>query len=335
MVPSTLPCGSVLVVDDDPVIAKFLAHLLARDGCRVAVARTGDDALARVAANPPDLVLLDLRMPGMGGLEVCRRLKADPATRLIPVLVLTGEDPSEARVLAWEAGADEYLTKPVRAADVAARVRSLLRLKAAQDELDSAQAALIAFARAVEAKCPTTLGHTERVTDLAVRLATRLGLPAAERETVRRGAVLHDIGKISIPDAVLNKPGRLTAEEFAVVKRHPAEGVRIVEPLRSLRATIPLIRWHHERANGTGYPDGLSGEAIPRTARIVAVADVYDALHSHRPYRPAMTHDESLRVMREDAAGGGLDPELVEALATELGGSPGKFCTKPPGRPHY
>jgi putative two-component system response regulator len=318
MASSVLAHGYIVVVDDDPTIATFLARLLAADGHQVSVCHSGTDALAKITARPPDLVLLDLGLPGLGGLEVCRRLKADPVTRLIPVLVLTGEDPSSGRVGAWDAGADEYLTKPVRAADVAARARSLLRLKAAQDELDSAQATLSAFARAVEAKCPSTLGHTERVTDLAVRLASRIGLAAPERETVRRGALLHDIGKISTPDAVLNKPGRLTPEEFAVVKRHPLEGVRIVEPLRSLRATLPLIRWHHERANGTGYPDGLSGSAIPRTARLLAVADVYDALASDRPYRPAMTHPECLRIMREDAAGGGLDRELVEALVEEL-----------------
>jgi len=318
MSPSVSSCGYVLVVDDDPALARYLARLLADEGHQVSVAHRGPDALAKVAARPPDLVLLDLGLPGMGGLEVCRRLKADPATRLIPVLVLTGEDPGVHRVGAWDAGADEYLTKPARAADVIARARSLLRLKAAQDELDSAQAALSAFARAVEAKCPSTLGHTERVTDLAVRLANRVGLPAADREVIRRGSLLHDIGKISTPDAVLNKPGKLTAEEFAVVKRHPVEGVRIVEPLRSLRATLPLIRWHHERANGSGYPDGLTGGAIPLAARLLAVADVYDALSSDRPYRRALERADCLRVMREDAAGGGLDPNLVETLALEV-----------------
>jgi putative two-component system response regulator len=323
MAPSVSPSGYVLVVDDDPEIARFIARLLSADGHQVSVAHTGTDALAKAAAHPPDLVLLDLGLPGLSGLDVCRQLKADPSTRLTPVLVLTGEDPADRRVGAWDAGADEYLTKPARAADVAARCRSLLRLKAAQDELDSAQATLAAFARAVEAKCPFTLGHTERVTDLAVRLAVRVGLSAADREVVRRGALLHDIGKISTPDAVLNKPGRLTAAEFAVVKRHPLEGVRIVEPLRSLRVAIPLIRWHHERANGSGYPDGLSGEAIPRAARLLAVADVYDALASDRPYRPAMAHPECLRVMRQDAAGGGLDRDLVEALVAELQESPG------------
>jgi putative two-component system response regulator len=307
-------------VDDDAAVARFLARLLTADGHRVAVAHTGPAALTEVAAHPPDLVLLDLRLPGLDGLDVCRQLKADPGTRLIPVLILTGADEADGRVGAWEAGADEYLTKPVRPADVAARARSLLRLKAAHDELDSAHAALSAFARAVEAKCPYTLGHTERVTDLAVRLGCRVGLPVADRETLRRGALLHDIGKISIPDAVLNKPARLTAEEFAVIKRHPEEGVRIVEPLRSLRAALPLIRWHHERPNGTGYPDGLSGDRIPKAVRVLTVADVFDALASDRPYRPALTRDESLAVMRAEAAEGGLDPELVEALAAEVGG---------------
>jgi putative two-component system response regulator len=311
-------CGYVLVVDDDPTIALFIARLLAADGHQVSIAHSGTDALVKVAARPPDLVLLDLGLPGLSGLDVCRRLKADPVTRLIPVLVLTGEDPTDARVRAWEAGADEYLIKPTRAADVAARARSLLRLKAAQDELDSAQATLAAFARAVEAKCPFTLGHTERVTDLAVRLAARVGLSAADREVVRRGALLHDIGKISTPDAVLNKPGRLTPDELTVARRHPLEGVRIVEPLRSLRTALPLIRWHHERGNGSGYPDGLIGDAIPPSARLLAVADVYDALASDRPYRRALAHADCLGVMRADATGGGLDPDLVEALAAEL-----------------
>jgi putative two-component system response regulator len=312
------PCGRVLVVDDDPEIAQLISRLLAADGHLVTVAHTGPAALTAVAECSPDLVVLDLGLPGLCGLEVCRRLKADPATRLIPVLVLTGNGEAGGRVGAWEAGADEYLTKPVRPADLGARARSLVRLKAAHDELDSAHAALSAFARAVEAKCPYTMGHTERVTDLAVRIATRVGLSAADRETLRRGCMLHDIGKISVPDLILNKPARLTPDEFEVIKRHPMEGVRIVEPLRSLRAALPLIRWHHERPNGTGYPDGLTGDRIPKPVRVLAVADVFDALASDRPYRPAMTADECLTVMRKEAAAGGLDAELVDALAAEL-----------------
>ena len=314
MPPTPSGAGRVLVVDDDPVIRQSIARLLHGLGHQVVTAATGPDALARAAAHPPDLVLLDLDMPGMSGLDVCRRLKTDPATRLTPVLVLTGRAPEDARLPAWDAGADEYLCKPVRSQELAARCRSLLRLKGALDELDSAHATLFAFTRAVEAKCPHTLGHTERVTALAVRLARVVGLSDADVETLRRGSILHDIGKISTPDAILNKPGALTATEYEVVKRHPVDGVRIVEPLRSLRAAIPLIRWHHERLDGRGYPDGLFGGSIPLSARILAVADVYDALASDRPYRAALPRADCLAVLRSNAAGGGLDPDLVETF---------------------
>jgi cyclic di-GMP phosphodiesterase len=200
-----------------------------------------------------------------------------------------------------------------------ARCRSLLRLKGLLDERDSAHATLFAFSRAVEAKCPYTLGHTERVTGYALRLAARVGLTDSETETLRRGGLLHDIGKISTPDAILNKPGRLTAAEYEIVKRHPLEGVRIVEPLRSLRSTLPLIRWHHERLDGHGYPDGLFGGAIPLVTRVLAVADVYDALASDRPYRPALPRDACFEELRANAAGGGLDPDLVRTFVDLIG----------------
>jgi putative two-component system response regulator len=326
--PNPLPGARVLVVDDDPTIRQFLARLIRGLGNQVTVAANGREALDRVAAQLPDLVLLDLDMPGPNGLEVCRRLKSNPATRFIPVLILTGRAPEDARLPAWDAGADEYLCKPVRSHELAARCRSLLRLKAAFDELDSAHATLFAFTRAVEAKCPHTLGHTERVTAYALRLAGRLGVGESDVEVLRRGSILHDIGKISTPDAVLNKPGRLTEEEYAVVKRHPLDGVRIVEPLRSLRSAIPLIRWHHERLDGRGYPDGLVGGAIPILARILAVADVYDALASDRPYRPALPLPACLDELTASAAGGGLDPELVRSFVDMItGGVPVESST--------
>lgn len=316
MSPIASPTGRVLVVDDDRDIADFLFQLLTGAGNQVTVARDGPGALKAVAIAPPDLVLLDIGLPGLSDLEVCRQLKADFATRLIPILILTGSDPGEGRISAWEAGADEYLTKPARAIEVMARCRSLFRLKFAMDELDSSNATVLAFVRAVEAKCPLTQGHTERTTDYAIRLATRLDIPATEREIIRQGGMLHDIGKISTPDALLNKPGRLTSEEYSVVKKHPLDGVRIVEPLRSLRACLPLIRWHHERRDGSRYPDGLTGGTIPLAARLLAVADVFDAFAS--PYRPALSYAESLEVMREDARKGGLDSELVEIFAALL-----------------
>jgi putative two-component system response regulator len=254
-------------------------------------------------------VILDVDMPRVGGFEVCRRLKSNQGTRLLPVLVLTAA--ADARLRAWDLGADEFLTKPFQAPEVAARCRSLLRQKDLVDARDSAESVVFSLARAIEAKSSYTHGHSDRVTRYALMLAGRLGLGGVDVDVLRRGGALHDIGKISTPDAILDKPGRLTPEEYAVVKRHPADGARIVEPLRSARDVLPLIRWHHERMDGKGYPDGLPGDAIPLLVRVLSVADVYDALASERPYRTAMPHDQCREVMTTDADRGGLDPELV------------------------
>lgn len=303
--------AKILVVDDDKGIATLLVQILTTDGYRVSYAGDGQAALTAIALEPPDLVLLDLDMPLMGGYEVCRRLKEDPKTQLIPILILTGRSSSEARLKGWELGADEFLTKPFHFVDVRARCRSLLRVKRLVDDLDSAQSVVFAFARAVEAKSPYTQGHSERVTKLALALATKLKMSSGDHAILNWGAILHDIGKISTPDAILNKPGPLTAAEFEIVKQHPIQGARIVEPLRSVRATVPLIRWHHERMNGGGYPDGLVGDQIPPLVRILSVADVYDALASPRPYRPAIPPARCLEMLRESAAQGGLDPDVV------------------------
>jgi putative two-component system response regulator len=312
MAPAKEPTGhSVLVVDDDPHVALLLERLVESEGHSVRRACDGWEALELVRQCPPDLVLLDLDMPHLGGFEVCRRLKQDPALRLMPIVIITAQSDAEARLRAWELGADDFLHKPFSAVDVAARCRSLLRVKSLVDELDGAQSVMFALARAIEAKSRYTQGHSERVTSYAVSLARRLGLGEADCDLLRRGGLLHDIGKIAIPDAILNKPGELTAEECEIVKRHPDEGVRIVESLRSVRDTVPQIRWHHERLDGRGYPDGLFGTAIPLLARLLAVADVYDALASERPYRSALPFGRCLEVLGADAAGGGLDPELV------------------------
>jgi putative two-component system response regulator len=313
--------AQILVVDDDVVVATLLRRVLENDGHRVRVARDGQEGLDMVAELQPDLIVLDLDMPRMSGLDVCYRLKQTPATRLMPILILTGRDPVDARVPAWELGADEYLSKPPRAHDLVARCRSLLRTKQLVDELDSAEAVVLSFARTVEAKSHYTQGHSERVGCYATALGEEAGLLTAEMDVLRRGAVLHDIGKISLPDAILNKPGPLTDEEYALVKRHPLEGVRILEGLRSIQAVLPLVRWHHERLDGGGYPDGLRGDAIPRLVRILAVADVYDAVSSERPYRPALPKAKCFEILEADAAGGGLDAGLVQ-----------KFCRRFAGR---
>jgi putative two-component system response regulator len=316
----TEPTGRrILVVDDDPSVGAALEHILKHEGYQVARARDGRGALSAVANHPPDLMLLDLNMPQMGGFEVCKRVKGDPTTSLLPIVIVTGESEFEARMQAWDVGADDFLTKPFQVVEVLARCRSLLRTKQLVDELDSAQSVLFAFARTLEAKSRYTQGHSERVTAEALALADRVGLSPQERELLRRGALLHDIGKISTPDSILDKPARLTTDEYAIVKLHPAEGVRMVESLRSIRDVIPFIRWHHERMDGCGYPDGLFGGSIPLAVRVLSVADVFDALATERPYRPALGREECYRIMRADAAGGGLDPDLVDL-----------FCAAPP-----
>lgn len=305
----------VLVVDDDPNVRCMLEQMLQVEGHIVEQAIDGAEAIEAVRAAAPDMVIVDLEMPRATGFEVCRFIKSDPRTRLIPVVIVTGRTESEARIRAWTLGADDFLAKPYSPLEVLARCRSLLRVKELNDQLDSAQSVVFALARAIEAKSPFTQGHTERVTTHALAMAEKLGLTDSERSAIRIGSLLHDIGKIAIPDAILNKPGPLTSEEFAVIKQHPIVGARIVEPLRSVQHAIPMIRWHHERMDGKGYPDGLFAAAIPLSARLLSVADCYDALASNRPYRPALQHPDCLRIMRESAAKGGLDPELVECFA--------------------
>ena len=307
----------VLVVDDDPHVALVLERLIEAEGHAVRRARDGREALDLVRQRPPDLVLLDLDMPELGGFEVCRQIKQDPQLRLTPVVIITAQSAAEARLRAWEQGADDFLNKPFAPVEVVARCRSLLRVKSLIDELDCAQSVVFALARAIEAKSPYTQGHSERVTVFALALAARLGLSTRDSDVLRRGGSLHDIGKIAIPDSILNKPAKLTPEEYQLVKSHPLEGVRIVDRLRSVRDAVPLIRWHHERLDGGGYPDGLFGGGIPLLVRVLAVADVYDALASERPYRPGMPLEQCLAVMQQDASRGGLDPELVRAFGAD------------------
>jgi putative two-component system response regulator len=312
------PPPHVLVVDDNPVVSGLLQRLLLAEGYEVAVAADGVAALEHVERRRPDLVLLDLDMPRLSGDQVCRRLKADPATQLIPVVIITAQGELLTRLDAWDYGADDFLTKPFHLVEVVARCRSLLRIKRLVEERDSAETVVFALARAVEAKSPYTAGHSERVTRYALGLAAALGLSPGEREVLRKGGLLHDLGKISVPDAILEKPGRLTEEEYIVIKQHAAQGAHIVEPLTSVRDAVPLIRWHHERLDGRGYPDGLSGADIPLLVRLLSVADVYDSLSSERPYRASLPRSACVTLLEENARGGGLDADLVACFSRML-----------------
>lgn len=308
----------ILVVDDNAMVSGLLERVLRSDGYAVAIAEDGQEALTLAKQFAPDLIFLDLNLPKLNGYEVCRHLKGSLATRHIPVVILTAQGEMQNKLDAWELGAADFLTKPFQLMELTARCRSLLRIKRLVEERDSAETVVFALARAVEAKSPYTHGHSERVKEYALALADAIGVQPAERERLRKGALLHDIGKISVPDAVLDKPSKLTPEEYELVKDHTRQGAHIIEPLLSLREVVPLIRWHHERLDGHGYPDGLWGEAIPELVRILSVADIYDSLASRRPYRAQMQHDLCLQVLRDNALNGGLDPDLVAVFSTTV-----------------
>lgn len=312
-----------LVVDDNAAVRSLLSHALRGEGYEVEVAADGLEALQLVHFLMPDLILLDIDMPGLSGDEVCRQLKQSPATRLIPVVMITANEKDNGKVDAWDYGADEFLTKPFRMVEVIARCRSLLRLKRLVEERESAETVLFALARTVEAKSAFTHGHSERVTALSLRLARRCGVGPDDLEVLRKGALLHDIGKIGIPDCVLDKPGKLTAEEYHVIKTHPTRGAHILEPLASLRDALPLVRWHHERFDGAGYPDRIGGTDIPLMVRILSICDVHDSLSSDRPYRKALPLPACFEIHREMTASGAFDPELAEEFyAMALSGQP-------------
>jgi putative two-component system response regulator len=312
--------GKILIVDDSPANVQVFARLMTRLGYEVLTALDGESALQCVARDSPDLVLLDVNMPGIDGVEVCRRLKSDPQTRLIPVVLVTTLKASEDRVRGIEAGADDFLEKPPVVAELEARVRSLTRLKRYTDELDSAESVILTLGLTIEARDPCTKGHCERLATYATALGARLDLDADKLVALHRGAFLHDVGKIGVPDAVLLKAGRLTPAEFALMQRHTVIGDKLCSELRLLEDVRPIVRHHHERPDGTGYPDELKGESVPLLARILSVVDVYDALTTERPYKPALTKDEAVRELREEAARGWKFPELVEEFATLAAG---------------
>lgn len=301
----------ILVVDDNPDNIVLTRELLSSRGYDVTTATSADAAQAALHAQHPDLILLDVIMPGKTGYELCHELKEDPQTRLIPVVMITGLTDREDRIRGIEAGADEFLNKPIFPEELFARVRSLLKLKEFTDELESVETVLFTLALGVEARDPYTEGHCERLSHYARDLGRHLHLDEDSLVALRRGGVLHDLGKISIPDNILKKGNMLTPEEWEVMKQHPAIGENICRPLKALRLVLPIIRHHHEHWDGSGYPDALRAHEIPLLARVLQVVDVYDALRTTRPYKPARTHEDTETTMREEAARGLWDKEIV------------------------
>ena len=302
----------MLIVDDVPAESQLLARHLAPEGYTVHRARDGQEALDIVERDQPDVILTDVRMPRCNGFDLCRQLKSQPATRLIPVVLMTGATEGEDRLKAIDAGADDFLSKPVERNELRARVRSLLRLKRFTDDLDSAEVVLRTLAQMIEARDPYTQGHCERLAMYAGLLGRRLHLPEDELSTLVRGGYFHDIGKIAVPDAILLKRGPLAPEERRRMEEHCVAGDRLCGDLRVLRAVRPVVRHHHEKLDGTGYPDGLRGDAVPLLAQIIGIVDVYDALTTARPYKPALTSQVSYDILRQEVDRGWRRRDLVE-----------------------
>ena len=306
----------ILIVDDDAKNLKLLEALLRPLNHEVLKASDGEQALSIINKADVDLVLLDVMMPGMNGFEVCRRIRAHEKTRLIPVIMVTALDDLESRVSGIEAGCDDFITKPPNRAELSARVKSLLKLRKLSRRLASVENALFSLANAVEANDAYTYGHVERVSGMAVGLGKRMGLSEKEIEALRMGGALHDIGKIGLPGSILNKAGPLDAEEWEVVKKHPDVGYRICRPLeKNLGLALDVIKHHHEKLDGSGYPDGLKSDEISSVARVMAITDIYDALVTDRPYRKGMTKEKALAILQEEGATGKVDIEVVRHLA--------------------
>ncbi|MBZ0168501.1 metal-dependent phosphohydrolase [Candidatus Methylomirabilis lanthanidiphila] len=309
----------LLVVDDNAQNAELLTALMEAEGYEVVVATDGQAALDHVVAVPPDLILLDVMMPKLDGYAVCRRLKQKAATRLVPIVLVTALGAEDARIRGIEAGADDFITKPFSRTELKARVRSLLQLKTYTDELEHAETMLVTLGRTVEAKDRYTQGHCERLATYSTALGKRFGLPAEDLIALDRGSSLHDLGKIGIPDAILLKPAALSEAEWVVMREHPLIGERICLSLKSLQRVLPIIRHHHERWDGGGYPDGLAGQAIPITARIMQIVDIYDALRTARPYKPALSIETACDILREEVARGWRDPDVVYPFIELMG----------------
>ena len=322
MRPRSAPKTRVLCVDDNRLNRELVAATIGEEGMHVVLAENGREAMEILEREPVDVVLLDLLMPAQDGASTLKTLRSDPRYEFLPVIVLTSHRNSQMRQEAIVAGADDFISYPLNRLELVTRIHSLLRIKEYHADLEQTQNVICALALALEAKDRYTRGHSQRVGDLARKFALHLGLHPADAERIRIAGLLHDIGKIAVPEQLLNKEGPLTRDEFMRVIDHPVIGEEMVRPLTTLSSVLKLIRHHHERYDGRGYPDGLRGDTIPYEVRLLSIVDAYDALTSHRSYRPApLTHDAALATLRREAAGGKWDPQMVEQFSAMLGAS--------------
>jgi len=320
--------GTILIADDQVANRELLEELLSSEGFRVVSAAGGEEALDQLSRQPIDVVLLDVMMPHLSGLEVCAKMKADPETCFIPVVLITALSGKRDRIDGIHAGADDFLTRPVDRTELLARVTSLIQLKQRTDELERAESVLYTLARSIEGKDPYTHGHCERLSDYSAALAQHIGLPEDQVIALRRAGVVHDIGKIAIPDSIILKPTSLSPDEWKLIREHPIIGERICAPLKSFRTVLPIIRHHHEKLDGSGYPDGLKSDQIPVTARVLQIVDVYDALTTVRPYKPAFSITDALQTMRLEVSKGWWDPQIFDEFEQFIGCGPANFLSR-------
>ena len=312
--------STIMVVEDDAAIRQVLSELLTTLGHGVVTAESAEKAVALLDVISPDLVITDVHMGAMSGIELCARIKSDPRYELTPVVVLTAIADVDARVAGLAAGADDFFPKPVDFNELRTRVGSLLRVKGLLDQLERAEGVITTLALTIEARDTYTGGHCERLAGYAVAVGEVLKVDAPMLRALRLGGFLHDLGKIAVPDGVLLKPGPLDAAERVLIEDHPRAGAKLVRGLKSLDDVRPIMLYHHERWNGTGYPERLSGEAIPLGARIISVVDVYDALHTERPYKAALSHDEAVAVLKRETDAEHWDPRVVSAFLDVMRG---------------
>ncbi|GIU74805.1 MAG: two-component system response regulator [Bryobacteraceae bacterium] len=311
--------ATILLVDHVELNRQLIKGILKAGPYRLLEARSQEEAFRILDQEPVDLIISEWLVSDWSGrpnsgLEFCRKIKSNRRTHLIPILIVTSVQGIENEVAGLESGADEFLVKPLQPAVLRTRIRTMLRNKRVVDSLEEAETILFALAQTIEQRDKETGNHCQRLAALSVALGSALGLPEEDLLALHRGGYLHDIGKIAVPDAILFKQGELTPEEWVIMRSHTWKGEEICRPMRSLRPVLPIIRNHHERWDGSGYPDGLKGEDIPLLARILQLADIFDALTSQRSYKAAYPVEEAIAQLRREAELGWRDPELVSVF---------------------
>jgi len=309
---------SILVVDDVRSNLELMEAVFMKEGFRVYTALGADAAIDLFTSNSIDLAVLDVMMPGVDGFELCTRLKDISGKRFFPVILLTALTDRQSKIKGIASGADDFISKPFDNSELIMKIKSLLKLKRLNEELDHSENIILTLAVAMEARDPYTKGHSTRVSKLSVDFVSFLGLPETDRKEMKKAGILHDIGKICLSESLLRKPGPLTKEEVEMIKTHAVLGEELCRPLVSMRKILPSIRYHHERWDGGGFPDGLGGEEIPLMARILAIVDSFDAMVSVRPYRDRRSVRVTLETMREEQHDGQWDSELLGYFLTMM-----------------